>query len=231
MSLHSHKLATFPFRRVLPISPDLCAQGWDLLPSARALAAAGLPGLLLREPSLEAGALRALLTQLRPLFPELVLHSRNALAWELATEFQTGLHLPGGADLRAACQRAARARTSARLGLSAHQAHELHEAQDAGLDYALLSPAFSPTSKPEDQRVPLGVEGLVQASAGLSVPVFALGGITPIRAQLLRQAGIPGVAVLGGLFDRKLLPEAVYDQALRLLRAMQDPHPTPLEPP
>ncbi len=61
-----------------------------------------------------------------------------------------------------------------------HSELELEEAR--GCDAVLLSPVFSPGSKPEDTRPPLGPEGferLVRRAA--SLPCYALGGMTPGR--------------------------------------------------
>lgn len=205
------------FHRLLPITPDLCAEGWELLPRAEALAAAGLPGLLLREPSADPATVRALVAALAPRFPALVLHTRSAGAWALC-EGVLGLHLPAGGDLRAA-----RARTRGPLGASTHGAAELAAATEGGADYALLSPVFAPSSKPDDTRPPLGVQACAALAHAAGVPVFALGGIDAERARTLRGAGLPGVAVLGGLLSRKLSPEAVYDRAVALLNALRGP--------
>ena len=88
------------------------------------------------------------------------------------------------------------------FGISCHDRAELDRAFAAGAVYALLSPVFPPTSKPEDRRVPLGVARFTALAAGRAV--VALGGITPERAHELRAAGAWGAAVLGDVFHRPL---------------------------
>jgi len=66
-----------------------------------------------------------------------------------------------------------------------HSEAELAEAR--GCDAALLSPVFSPCSKPGDARPPLGPDGFSRlARRAAPLPCFALGGMTPARLALLR---------------------------------------------
>ncbi|HEX8698048.1 MAG TPA: thiamine phosphate synthase [Myxococcaceae bacterium] len=85
--------------------------------------------------------------------------------------------------------------------------HDTTEAQLAtGADLALVSPVFSPGSKPGDTRPPLGPEGFQALMAALPCPALALGGITPERAALLPMA--PGFAVISGVLEAKDPAEA-----------------------
>jgi len=84
------------------------------------------------------------------------------------------------------------------FGQSCHTAEALDRAFASGAAYAVLSPVFRPTSKPDDRRPALGVDRFVAWADGR--PVWALGGITPERARVIREAGGRGVAVLGGIF-------------------------------
>lgn len=69
---------------------------------------------------------------------------------------------------------------SGAFGVSCHDAAELDAAFAAGASYALLSPVFSPTSKPGDTRPTLGRSGFERLAG--SRPVYALGGITEATA-------------------------------------------------
>jgi thiamine-phosphate pyrophosphorylase len=79
------------------------------------------------------------------------------------------------------------------VGVSTHERCEILAAQEEGADFVVFGPVFSPGSKishlPET-----GPEGLRAAVQGLTIPVFALGGITPENADLCIQAGAAGVA-------------------------------------
>ena len=109
-----------------------------------------------------------------------------------------GVHLDGRADAHA--KRLARLQLPPRalLGVSRHADDTRHGVLDEeGVDYATLSPLFSPSSKPDDTRPTLGVRAL----AGHGLPVFALGGIDVDNAGACVAAGAAGVAVIGVLFS------------------------------
>ena len=86
------------------------------------------------------------------------------------------------------------------FGVSCHDRRELDSAFASGAAYALVSPVFSPQSKPEDCRETLGVPGYLQLAAGRRV--FALGGITAARHRSVCMAGGAGSAVLGEVFGK-----------------------------
>ena len=120
------------------------------------------------------------------------------------------LHLPAGglrpADVRPLLP------AGRLVSVAVHDAREAAEA--AGADLALVSPVFSPGSKPGDTRAPLGPEGFRALQAALPCPALALGGIDAGRAHLLPTAA--GHAVVSAVLcsadpqaaARALLPEA-----------------------
>lgn len=112
-----------------------------------------------------------------------------------------GVHLPGGRIAPAELRPILPERFV--VGVSCHTREELFRAQEEDADYAFISPVASPLSK-QDTRVPLGMEGLRAAVAGLQIPSFALGGITPETIAACAEAGVPGVAGIS-LFQRHLL--------------------------
>lgn len=76
-------------------------------------------------------------------------------------------------------------------------AHSLDEARDLeGADLALVAPVFSPGSKPDDARTPLGPGGFAQIAAALPMPAFALGGISEENAASVEASGF---AAIGGV--------------------------------
>jgi thiamine-phosphate pyrophosphorylase len=83
------------------------------------------------------------------------------------------------------------------LGRSVHTAAEaLAVARQGSLDYLILGAMFPSASKtPAHPLTSLGE--LRQASAGGSVPVLAIGGITFERAEEVVRAGAAGVAAIG----------------------------------
>lgn len=91
--------------------------------------------------------------------------------------------------------------------------HSADEARDAaGADLALVSPVFSPQSKPDDPRPTLGLDGFDALAARLSCPAFALGGVAAERLRAL--PGAQGAAVIGAVFgavDPELATRALLD--------------------
>jgi thiamine-phosphate pyrophosphorylase len=93
------------------------------------------------------------------------------------------------------------------IGYSAHTREELIAAEEAGADYAFLSPVFKGGSK-ASTLAPLGLDRFVEWSRDRKVPVYALGGITPEVLPDLAVAGIAGIAgisffINNGYFDAK----------------------------
>ena len=66
-------------------------------------------------------------------------------------------------------------------------------AQAAGADYILLGPTFATPSK-LPYGPPLGLAKLREVTLHVSIPVFALGGVTLDRAAECRQNGAAGIA-------------------------------------
>ena len=159
---------------------------------AAELVAAGLRWVWLRDvhagaPAFDAAA-RRLAERLRALAPDVTLsvgaHAATASALDAVLHVGTR---GGGAD-------AAGARG---FGVSAHTPAEVADAALAGAAYATLSPIFPTQSHPA--VTPLGLDALRAVSAASSVPVLALGGLTPDGARRARDAGAWGVAVLSDL--------------------------------
>jgi thiamine-phosphate diphosphorylase len=167
-------------------APDLCAR------VVRA-AAAGLRGVLLREPRLEDRAYLALAHELaRALAPWpdawLGLHDRPHLALAAGA---AGVHL-GGASLAPAQVRPWLAPALA-LGFSSHASDD--PARWRGADYLLHAPFGVVPGK----GAPLGPTGLAAAVRAALCPVWALGGIEPGDVAAALGAGASGVAVLRGV--------------------------------
>ena len=161
----------------------------------RALAA-GLPGVLLREPRLTDRAFMELgreVERLRASFPSLwiAVHDRAHLAAELGAD---ALHL----SFRSLRPAELRAWLDPRLalGLSTH-AHDDASAW-AGADYLFHGPLHATPSK-AGRLDPVGFDGMEKALARARRPLFALGGVKPADVRELRELGVHGVAVLSGV--------------------------------
>lgn len=97
------------------------------------------------------------------------------------------------------------------LGVSVHSAAEAKKAQELGATYIMASHVFPTACKPKDP--PIGVEELKKICQTVSLPVYALGGITPQTIGQLKDVPIKGVALMSGLMTCTDL--AGYIQELR----------------
>jgi thiamine-phosphate pyrophosphorylase len=136
---------------------------------------------------------RALLPIVRRARAKILVHTHAHLVARLGLD---GAHIASDADPREA--RIALPR-GALLGMSRHEGDQI----DVGVDYAMLAPIFSPTSKPHDRREPIGIEGLRDACARAQTPIVALGGINDARAPQCFHAGAHAVAVIGHVMESR----------------------------
>lgn len=168
---------------LLAITPG---DGRDLEPWLRALGAAGLPAVLLREPHADEATLRRWLHAADAHVPCVVLHDRHPLARTTGHP----VHLPDDG----------RAPPDGPFTAAVHDAQGLDQRLGQGAAWVLLSPVWAPTSKPLGERGALGPARTLELGVGRAV--LGLGGVGPERHRRLRQAGLAGTAVLGDLFGR-----------------------------
>ncbi|NJO56238.1 MAG: thiamine phosphate synthase, partial [Rhodospirillales bacterium] len=120
-----------------------------------------------------------------------------AADWRLAAEVRAdGLHLPewmvsqGRRDWRG---------VAGRLSLitaAAHSPAAVRRAIGLGVDAVLLSPVFPTASHPGAPT--LGLIRFIRQVSVSPIPVYALGGITPLTAKRLAGSGAAGVAGISG---------------------------------
>jgi thiamine-phosphate pyrophosphorylase len=102
------------------------------------------------------------------------------------------------------------------IGVSCHSLDEALAAQAAGVDYILLGPIFETPSK-LPCGPPLGLAKLREVTLQISIPVFALGGITLERVGGCRLNGAAGIAGIRIFQDCDSI-----DERVRELRAMAE---------
>jgi thiamine-phosphate pyrophosphorylase len=98
------------------------------------------------------------------------------------------------------------------LGLSAASVAEACEDEGKGAAYLGAGPVWATPSKP-DADPPIGVDGLAEICAAVSIPVVAIGGVDASNAGDCIRAGAAGVAVIRAARDARAL-RAVIDAAL-----------------
>ncbi|WP_078381602.1 thiazole tautomerase TenI [Sutcliffiella halmapala] len=92
------------------------------------------------------------------------------------------------------------------IGKSVHSFEEVKQAEHEGADYVLYGHVYSTSSKEGLQ--PKGLSELVGKIASLSIPVIAIGGITPEKVFELKSCGVSGVAIMSGIMDAENVVEA-----------------------
>ena len=86
------------------------------------------------------------------------------------------------------------------LGLSASSVEEARDAESRGASYIGAGPIWATPSK-EDADPPIGLDGLREICAAVTVPVVAIGGIDASNASDCIRAGAAGVAVIRAATD------------------------------
>jgi thiamine-phosphate pyrophosphorylase len=164
---------------------------------AREAAAAGVDAVQVREKDLGDRALGALLASVAAALDgtvtRLIVNGRPDLATLAAA---SGVQLP---EEGLAPRAVRRAFPDLAIGVSCHSVDGAVRAADEGADWVVLGPVF-PTPGKEGRA--LGVAVLAEAAARVSVPVHAVGGITPETARQAADAGARGILAIRAFLDQ-----------------------------
>lgn len=183
--------------------------GRPLLPLLREAMDAGLRAIQLRERDLGTRPLLALAEEVlgltRPRGAKLLINDRVDLVLALGAD---GVHLRSSSLPVAVARRILGPEPL--IGVSAHSADEVVQAEAQGADFAVLGPVYETPSK----RVfgqPIGLSAIQDAVRRSHIPVLAIGGITAERAPVVRQAGAFGVAVRSSILAAESVSGATRD--------------------
>jgi len=187
-----------PDRYLVTPSPTSDDEGW-LAALAQSLAR-GVQRVQLRAPGLDALRWRGLAARAvevcRGAKAEVVLNGD----FELAMELGVGVHLrsaqlrdAGTVDALAAFKSAGHA-----IGASCHDAIDLRNAEVAGCDFAVLGPVQATASHPGQPGI--GWEAFALLREQVSLPIYAIGGLSPSDITYARAHGGQGVAAIRGLW-------------------------------
>jgi len=111
-----------------------------------------------------------------------------------------GLHLPVNAFSVMEARRLMGA--EAFIGVSTHSIGEARAAEADGADYVTFSPIYDTPSKAR-YGAPLGLGPLRELAPRLTIPVYALGGITSQRVREVMKNGASGVALISDILASK----------------------------
>jgi thiamine-phosphate diphosphorylase len=165
-----------------------------LLTTIRLAVAGGVDIVQIRDKTAQAGDLCEIVAALRRALPQTLLVINGLMPSALA-ECGCGVHLPESAGgLRQIKEMLGRV---ALVGRSVHSVTAAQEAAREGADYLVAGTIFPSTSHPE--IAPAGLGFLQSLCREVSVPVLAIGGVTPERVGDCLRAGAAGVAVLSPL--------------------------------
>ena len=101
------------------------------------------------------------------------------------------------------------------IGKSVHSAEEALQSEKEGADFVVLGPVYETPSK-RQYGPPLGVDVIREAGRHCTIPVYAIGGMTPARVENVMASGAAGVAVVSSIFQAASPGEAVTTYSTQL---------------
>lgn len=131
-------------------------------------------------------------TRCREAGAEMLLNGDIALARELQVGVQlratqlaelTERPLPAGLPVAASC----------------HTAADVRQAEALGCDFAVVGSVYPTLSHPGGE--PLGWPGFASLREGVSLPIYAIGGLTPADLPQARRHGAQGIAAIRGFWE------------------------------
>ena len=148
----------------------------------------GLELLHLRKPGGDREAYETFIRKIRCCYRKrIVIHDHYSLAEKYCLR---GIHLKSGQGIHHSDY------PDCRVSISCHSVEEIRHLPFRP-EYCFLSPVFDSISKPGYRSRFADMPDL----SGIPYPVIALGGITPEKTALCREAGFQGVAVLGYIWE------------------------------
>lgn len=196
------------------ITDRLQANGRNLAGVVREALAGGVRAVQLREKDLSSRELFLLAAEMRTITTahgaRLFINDRIDIALAVGAD---GVHLgAGGLPVAAARKLLGPKRL---IGYSAHSAAEACRAEAAGADFITFGPVYFTPSKAA-YGAPVGVEELRTACAMLTIPLFALGGITVETIPEVCAAGSHGIALISAIIAAAD-PQAAASSLLRTI--------------
>ena len=171
----------------------LCRE--DFLTRLERIAACHPAGIILREKDLSPDEYRALAAQVMALCERYdvpcILHSFVDTALELRS---AAIHLPLHILREMTPEQKSQFRT---IGASCHSTEEAAEAQRLGCTYITAGHIFETACKAGRQG--RGLDFLKTVCGSVSIPVYAIGGISADNLRSVRGAGAKGACVMSGL--------------------------------
>jgi len=211
--------------RLIVITDEALARPRELSDVVQEALAAGAPAVQLR---LKSATSRELLEAARMLMPIVrsegalfLLNDRVDVALAVGAD---GAHLgpddPPVADARAVAAETLGAEADAFiLGYSVDTPDGAARAEAEGADYLGVGAVYATANKADAGQV-IGIKGLQRVIEAVSIPVVAIGGITPERAIDVARAGACGAAAIGAVMGSPEPAQAVRSLLLPFERGV-----------
>ena len=183
-----------------------------VLEKVKAASAAGVDWIQIREKHLSGRALAELANEALRVAPapcRVLINDRLDVACAVGA---AGVHLTEQSISVADARKFVRERglpASFLVGASTHSLDSARAAADSGANYLIFGPVFSTPSKAA-YGPPQGIERLATICRSASIPVLAIGGITPENAGECIAAGVAGIAAIRIFQDASDLPAVVH---------------------
>lgn len=87
------------------------------------------------------------------------------------------------------------------IGVTVHNVSEAIKAERDGADYLGIGAVFGTSTK--DNTQPVSCDEIKAITESVKIPAVAIGGINAENAELLKDSGIVGVAVVSGIFAKR----------------------------
>jgi thiamine-phosphate pyrophosphorylase len=100
------------------------------------------------------------------------------------------------------------------IGLSTHSPEQAQRALSAGPDYIAIGPVYATVTKP--QAKPVTLDYVRWAAANVTIPWFAIGGITLENLDAVLQAGAQRVCVVSAIMNSSDIAETCHHFKVRL---------------
>jgi thiamine-phosphate pyrophosphorylase len=174
-------------------------RGRDLAALVEECLEAGLPAVQVREKDLSAAELAALCRRLREPTRKhgalLIVNDRADVALAVGADAVQRTHASlSVAEIRAVAE------TRLRIGASVHSWQDAVTAEAEGADWVVFGPIYDTASK-RQYGAPQGLSKLERTVRAVSIPVIAIGGITPDRVAEVRAAGAHGVGAISAILS------------------------------
>ena len=104
------------------------------------------------------------------------------------------------------------------IGVSTHSLQQAIAAELGGADYIGFGSIFPTRSKGTTQWV--GLDDLKKISEAVSIPIFAIGGISPANVSSVLRSGASGIAVISSIWNERSIGNAVEKLNQEVQKAM-----------